>query len=97
MPTYDYRCDACGHEFAKFQSMKDDALVTCPECGKDSLRRLIGSGAGIIFKGSGFYETDYKRSRTGSGGGGSGEKKADNPAEKPATKPDKPDKPAKSD
>jgi len=65
MPTYDYRCEACGYTFAAFQSITEDALTTCPECGKESLRRLIGAGAGIIFKGSGFYETDYKRKRTG--------------------------------
>ena len=64
MPTYDYRCDACGHTFDAFQSMSEDALVDCPKCGEPKLRRLIGAGAGIIFKGSGFYETDYKRSRT---------------------------------
>ena len=63
MPTYDYRCDGCGHEMALFQSSTEDAKTTCPECGTEKLRRLIGSGAGIIFKGSGFYETDYKRAR----------------------------------
>jgi putative FmdB family regulatory protein len=62
MPTYEYECKACKHEFEIFQSMKDDALTKCPECGKDKLRRLIGTGAGIIFKGSGFYETDYRSS-----------------------------------
>jgi len=67
MPTYDYRCDACRHEMEVFQSMSADRLTECPACGKSKLRRLIGSGAGIIFKGSGFYETDYKRSRTSSG------------------------------
>ena len=67
MPTYDYRCDACRHEMEVFQSMSADRLTTCPACGEAKLRRLIGSGAGIIFKGSGFYETDYKRSRTSSG------------------------------
>ena len=61
MPTYDYRCEACGHTFDAFQAMKDAVLTDCPECGKASLKRLIGSGAGIIFKGSGFYETDYKK------------------------------------
>ena len=61
MPTYDYECRACGHEFEQFQSMSAGALRKCPACGKLRLRRLIGSGAGIIFKGSGFYETDYKR------------------------------------
>lgn len=62
MPTYDYLCSACGHEFEKFQSMKDDPLKSCPKCKKRQVRRLIGMGAGVIFKGSGFYETDYKRS-----------------------------------
>jgi len=79
MPTYDYRCDACGHEMAVFQGIKEDRLKKCPECGDDKLRRLIGAGAGIIFKGSGFYETDYKRSRKN----GADEKKSDSkPAEK---------------
>ena len=60
MPTYDYVCDACKHEFEEFQSMSAKQLKKCPECGKSKLRRLIGTGAGIIFKGSGFYETDYR-------------------------------------
>jgi putative FmdB family regulatory protein len=60
MPTYDYRCKVCGHEFEYFQSMKDDALRKCPACKKASLERLIGTGAAILFKGSGFYETDYR-------------------------------------
>ena len=60
MPTYDYRCDACGHEFEKFQSITAAALKKCPKCGKSKLRRLIGTGAGLIFKGSGFYITDYR-------------------------------------
>ena len=62
MPTYDYRCNACEHEFEAFQSMKDKPLRKCPECGKLKLERLIGTGAGVIFKGSGFYETDYRSS-----------------------------------
>ncbi len=61
MPTYDYVCENCGHEFELFQSMKEEAIKTCPACKKESARRQIGFGAGIIFKGSGFYETDYKR------------------------------------
>ncbi len=61
MPTYDYVCDACQHAFENWQSMTSRILRTCPECKKRKLRRLIGSGAGVIFKGSGFYETDYKR------------------------------------
>jgi len=60
MPTYDYECQQCGHEFEQFQSITARPLRKCPECGKLTLKRLIGTGAGIIFKGSGFYETDYR-------------------------------------
>jgi len=60
MPTYDYVCDACEHTFEEFQSFSAKHLKKCPECGKNKLRRLIGTGAGIIFKGGGFYETDYR-------------------------------------
>lgn len=60
MPTYEYTCDACEHSFEEFQSMKDEPLTKCPECGKKKLRRLFGSGAAILFKGSGFYQTDYR-------------------------------------
>ena len=59
MPHYDYRCRDCGHKFECFQSMSDDKLTECPECG-GHLERLIGAGAGLIFKGSGFYVTDYR-------------------------------------
>lgn len=60
MPTYEYECQGCGYEFESFQSMKDDPLKKCPECTKNKLKRKIGSGAGVIFKGSGFYCTDYR-------------------------------------
>ncbi|TVQ96496.1 MAG: zinc ribbon domain-containing protein [Spirochaetaceae bacterium] len=60
MPTYDYECKGCGHSFDVFQGMTDEPLTLCPECGKKQLRRLIGGGVGIIFKGSGFYVTDSK-------------------------------------
>lgn len=83
MPTYDYKCEKCGHQFEVFQSMKDDRLTDCPQadCG-GHVRRLLGTGAGIIFKGSGFYQTDYRSdsykkaakadSGSGSSGGGGG-------------------------
>jgi putative FmdB family regulatory protein len=60
MPTYDYLCEACGHEFEEFQMMSARPLKKCPECGRKQLKRLIGTGAAVIFKGSGFYETDYR-------------------------------------
>lgn len=60
MPTYDYVCRACEHEFELFQSMTESPKRKCPECGKLRLERLIGTGAGVIFKGSGFYQTDYR-------------------------------------
>lgn len=62
MPTYDYECKNCGHVFEYFQSMTDDPLTTCPDCKTESLRRLIGGGMGVIFKGSGFYVNDAKKS-----------------------------------
>jgi len=60
MPTYDYLCQNCGHHFEQFQSIKARPLRKCPLCGKRQLNRLIGTGAGVIFKGSGFYQTDYR-------------------------------------
>src|SRR5438270_1479987 len=60
MPTYEYQCDACEHNFDEFQSMSEPALTKCPKCGKKKLRRVFGAGAAVIFKGSGFYETDYR-------------------------------------
>jgi len=60
MPTYEYQCDACGNKFEKFQSIKSAPIKKCPKCGKNKVRRLISSGAGLIFKGSGFYITDYR-------------------------------------
>jgi putative FmdB family regulatory protein len=80
MPTYEYACRLCKHQFELFQSMKDDRLSLCPSCGEDGLKRLIGLGAGIIFKGSGFYETDYKRA---------GAKKESDTKDDTSSKPDK--------
>jgi putative FmdB family regulatory protein len=103
MPTYDYECPDCGHEFEAFQSMTAKPIKVCPKCGKRRVKRLIGSGLAPIFKGSGFYQTDYKAKPVDSSGGdkpaptkAEGEataKPSDNaeskPAEKPAEKPEK--------
>ena len=88
MPTYDYVCDACEHSFEAFQSMSEGKLRKCPACKRLKLRRLVGAGAGLIFKSSGFYETDYR------GDSYAADAKKDAEAAKPdASKPDagKPD------
>ena len=60
MPTYEYQCSNCQHQFEVFQSIKDKPLRKCPECGKNAVQRLISTGGGVIFKGSGFWQTDYR-------------------------------------
>ena len=60
MPTYEYECGACEHRFEKYQSMNDKPIKKCPKCGKTKVRRIISGGAGVLFKGSGFYQTDYR-------------------------------------
>src|ERR1700716_1731400 len=60
MPTYEYQCDACDHNFDDFQSINDAPLKKCPKCKRQKLRRVFGAGAAVIFKGSGFYQTDYR-------------------------------------
>ena len=95
MPTYDYVCDGCGHAFELFQSMTDSVKKTCPQCGKKKLRRLIGAGGAIVFKGSGFYKTDYRSDsykkgaeadKSSSGGSSSdGGKKSDSGPKKSAS------------
>ncbi|MFM7136639.1 MAG: FmdB family zinc ribbon protein [Planctomycetota bacterium] len=84
MPTYDYICDGCGHAFELFQAMTDEVKKTCPKCKKKKLHRLIGTGGAIVFKGSGFYKTDYrsesyKKGAAADSGGGKSDsgKKAD--------------------
>ncbi len=62
MPTYEYKCSACGHAFERFHAMSAVPVKRCPECGKAKVKRLMGTGAGLIFKGSGFYITDYRDS-----------------------------------
>lgn len=79
MPTYEYVCDACGHEFDELQGFNDPVLTKCPKCKKKKLRRLFGTGAAVLFKGSGFYETDYRSESYKSGA------KAESDAAKPAT------------
>lgn len=83
MPTYEYKCGACGHAYEMFQSMTEPPKKRCPKCGKNTAERLIGTGAGVLFKGSGFYETDYRSE---------GYKKAAEAEKKPAA-----DKAAKGD
>jgi len=77
MPTYEYACPKCGHTFEQFQSMRDEPIKRCPQCKKLGVKRLIGGGAGLIFKGSGFYITDYKN------------KKSSDKSDKPAPAADK--------
>ena len=60
MPTYEYACDACGHQFEQFQSITATPVKKCPSCGKRKVKRLISGGAGFLFKGNGFYITDYR-------------------------------------
>ena len=81
MPTYEYRCTSCGHTFEAFQSMNDKPLSRCPKC-KSVVKRVINGGMGIIFKGSGFYTTDYKKSSALTGGNGS--KKSDSSSDSSA-------------
>ena len=86
MPTYQYECGACDHGFEVLQSMMDKKLKKCPKCGKLKLHRLIGSGSGIIFKGTGFYETDYKRKDAPSRSEPAGKSEGSS-SQKPAGKP----------
>ena len=90
MPTYDYVCGSCSHAFEHFQSMTSDLLTDCPECAEPKLKRLIGSGSALIFKGSGFYETDYKRKRGGDSSSPS-ERKSDSGGAKKKSSPSKSD------
>ena len=94
MPTYDYKCNACSHTFEQFQSMKDKPLKKCPKCGKNALERLIGLGAAVIFKGSGFYQTDYRSDAYKKSA--DSDKKASEPASTDKPKTDS-STPAKSD
>jgi len=86
MPTYEYACTSCGHDLEVFQRMSDDPLEICPACQEPALKRKIGTGAGIIFKGGGFYETDFK-DRKGSKSGGTEAPKAETKSDSSASSP----------
>ena len=96
MPTYEYRCTACAHIFEEFQAITAEPFQNCPQCGKPTLRRGLGGGSGMIFKGSGFYLTDYKKGsppapKDSPKGGGAGKHPAPkdpSSSEKKAAKPD---------
>ncbi len=88
MPTYEYACPKCGHEFEQFQSMLDEPLKMCPKCKKTGVKRLVGGGAGLIFKGTGFYITDYKTKKgTPHKDGGSDSKPASSESKTSESKP----------
>lgn len=97
MPTYDYICENCGLEFEEFQSITAKPLRKCPQCGKHRLKRLIGSGSAVIFKGAGFYETDYRSENYKSGEKNAKEKteKKKDTAKSEDKKPKKKEKPGK--
>ncbi|VTU01737.1 FmdB family regulatory protein OS=Rhodopirellula europaea 6C GN=RE6C_02103 PE=4 SV=1: Zn-ribbon_8 [Gemmataceae bacterium] len=102
MPTYDYECSACGHRFDELQSFNDPVLTKCPKCKKNKLERLFGGGGAIIFKGGGFYETDYRRAgQKADAGESKPEAKADTKADAapaaPASPPPPPAPAAKAD
>jgi putative FmdB family regulatory protein len=83
MPTYEYICDACEHTFDEFQSITAEPLKKCPKCGKRKLRRAFGTGAAVLFRGSGFYQTDYRSESYKAGA--KAEQDATKPADKAAT------------
>lgn len=96
MPTYDYECDACQHKFELYQGINDEVQKKCPECKKNKLRRLIGTGAAIVFKGSGFYQTDYRsdsykkaKAADSSGGSSKSESKSESKPAKSESAPAK--------
>src|ERR1043166_9492287 len=94
MPTDDYRCNACGHTFEELQSFSEPPLTKCPACKKNKLDRLFGGGGAIIFKGSGFYETDYRRAGDAKANGKSEGEAATAKTDTPATAPAASESPA---
>jgi putative FmdB family regulatory protein len=100
MPTYDYVCDSCGHEFEAFEAITADPRKDCPECREPKLRRKIGPGAAILFKGSGFYQTDYrsesykKAAKAESSSSGSGKESSSSSSNSDGASKSEPAKPA---
>ncbi len=90
MPFYEYQCSNCGHKLEELQKMSDPPLEKCPVCGKKTLKRLIGTGAGLIFKGSGFYLTDYKNKKSSSSESSAKTEKI-KPVKEPSSKKEKKD------
>ncbi len=88
MPTYDYVCEGCGHRFEEMQSFSAEPLKLCPACGTEKLRRLFGTGAAILFKGGGFYETDYRSESYKSSAKADSDSSKPTEAAKPATSTD---------
>jgi putative FmdB family regulatory protein len=108
MPTYDYVCDACEHKFEHFQGINDPVLTKCPECKKQKLRRLFGTGGAIMFKGSGFYITDYRsdsykqgaaadKKSSDSSSSSTGSESKSSESKSSTSKPEKSSTPAKSE
>lgn len=101
MPTYDYECDACQHKFELYQGINDEVQKKCPECKKNKLRRLLGTGAAIVFKGSGFYQTDYrsesyKKSKAADSSSSSPKSESKSEGKSESSAPKSESKPAKS-
>ncbi len=95
MPIYEYQCANCGHEMEELQTMSEPPLTKCPTCGKEKLKKMIGVGGGLIFKGSGFYQTDYVKNKKPETKTEKNEKLPEKPTEKQPDLPDgKADKPA---
>ena len=92
MPTYDYRCTACGHRFERFESINAGGSKACPKCNKKKAKRMLGTGAGLIFKGAGFYTTDSKKSSGGDSGSSGGSEKKSEPKDKPKKEEKEPKK-----
>jgi putative FmdB family regulatory protein len=92
MPNYDYRCDNCGFEQEIFQRISEDAITTCPNCGKETFNRVVTGGAGVLYKGEGWYVTDYSKKSSGGKETGSSTSKSETKSESPS-KPSSPSPP----